>query len=65
MQARYGAEEVTGMQDTLLHAGVAALAIAALCGIGVWLVSLGIAYDAFMLCVGLAVPIVLYLAGIR
>jgi hypothetical protein len=53
------------MQDTLLHAGVAALAIAALCGIGVWLVSLGIAYDAFMLCVGLAVPIVLYLAGIR
>jgi len=51
------------MPNWTLRAAVAALAIAVHCVVGVWLVYRGMSQDAFVLYVGLAVPLILYLAG--
>ena len=51
------------MPIATLRAAVAAVAIMVHAAIGVWLVRQGMSFDAFVLYVGLGVPLVLYFAG--
>lgn len=51
------------MPITTLRAAMAAIAIMIHAAIGVWFVRQGMSFDAFILYVGLGVPLFLYFAG--
>jgi hypothetical protein len=59
--SNYGGSTFPSGPSALLQAAVAALTIAIYCGVGVWLVRRGMSYDVFVLYVGLAVPLILFL----